>query len=81
MFGDGSGGMVCVGGVWGCCVGMFCGNGLGMVYVDGVLGDGGGMVCVMNACMCVCMYVSTLSEFYSPQCIQSSSAKMEKVVG
>lgn len=61
--------------------GNVCGNGLGMVYVDGVLGDGGGMVCVMNACMYACMYVSTLSEFYSPQCIQSSSAKMEKVVG
>lgn len=47
VFGDGSGGMLCVGGVWGSCVGMVCGTAcLGMVYVDGVLGDGGGW-CVL----------------------------------
>lgn len=43
----------------GWCVGMVCGDGVwdsmfGMVYVDGVLGDGGG---VYYECMCVCMYV------------------------
>lgn len=47
--------MVCVGGVWGLWVGMMCGTAcLGTVYVDGVLGDGGG---VYYECMCVCMYV------------------------